>query len=126
MKRKLSILLVLTLVMSMLAACTGTKSQSSTEPKKLVVAARGGSHVDVLNSVKADFETKNNVKIEILGLEAADLQQKVSLDSKNKKGAYDLAMADDPWMPELTEANIFANLSKLKYKEDSDFVKASL
>ncbi|MDF2656075.1 MAG: transporter substrate-binding protein, partial [Bacillota bacterium] len=89
-------------------------------------AARGGSHVDVLEAVKADFEAENNCTIEILGLEATDLKQKVSLDSQNAKGAYDLAMADDPWMPEWCEAGIFANLTELGYEADSDFVKASL
>ena len=127
MKRKLSILLVLCLVVSMLAACGGDKQEGTDgEPAKLVVAARGGSHVDVLEAVKADFEAENNCTIEILGLEATDLKRKVSLDSKNGTGAYDLAMADDPWMPELCQAGIFANLTELGYKEDSDFVKASL
>lgn len=128
MKRKLSILLILCLVVTMFAACGGGEEEAGAgaEPAKLVVAARGGSHVDVLNAVKADFEAENNCTIEILGLEATDLKQKVSLDSQNEKGAYDLAMADDPWMPEFCEAGIFANLSELGYEEDADFVKASL
>lgn len=129
MKRKLSILLILCLVVSMFAACGGSggeESNGSTEPAKLVVAARGGSHVDVLNAVKADFEAENNCTIEVLGLEAADLKQKVSLDSTNAVGAYDLAMADDPWMPEFCEAGLYANLTELGYEADADFVKASL
>lgn len=127
MKRKLSILLILCLVVTMFAACGGGEKESeSTEPAKLVVAARGGSHVDVLEAVKADFEAANNCTIEILGLEATDLKQKVSLDSQNEVGAYDLAMADDPWMPEYCEAGLFANLTELGYEEDADFVKASL
>lgn len=128
MKRKLSILLVLCLLVTMLAACGGGEKEADTsgEPVKLVVAARGGSHVDVLEAVKGDFEAENNCTIEVLGLEATDLKQKISLDSQNKTGAYDLAMADDPWMPELCEAGIFANLTEMGYKEDSDFVKASL
>lgn len=129
MKRKLSILLILCLVMTMFAACGsggGEEEGESTEPAKLVVAARGGSHVDVLNAVKTDFEAANNCTIEILGLEAADLKQKVSLDSQNAVGAYDLAMADDPWMPEFCEAGLYANLTELGYEEDADFVKASL
>lgn len=127
MKRKLSLILILCLVVSMLAACGGgEKEQEAEGPAKLVIAARGGSHVDVLEAVKADFEAENNCTIEILGLEATDLKQKVSLDSQNAKGAYDLAMADDPWMPEWCEAGIFANLTELGYEADSDFVKASL
>lgn len=127
MKRKLSMVLILCLIVSMFTACgAGEKEKESSEPAKLVVAARGGSHVDVLQAVKADFEAENNCTIEILGLEATDLKQKISLDSQNKTGAYDLAMADDPWMPEFCEAGILANLTEMGYKEDPDFVKASL
>lgn len=128
MKRKLSILLILCLVVTLFAACGGSGEEegAGTEPAKLVVAARGGSHVDVLEAVKADFEAENNCTVEILGLEATDLKQKVSLDSQNKVGAYDLAMADDPWMPEFCEAGLFANLTELGYAADSDFVKASM
>lgn len=142
MKRHLSILLVLTLVITVLAGCAsgtttaapttaaGQTTQAATtaggEPVKLVIAARGGSHVDAINSVKAKFEQENNAVIEILGLEAADLKQKVSLDSKNKSGSYDLAMADDPWMPEWYDAGIFLNLTQAGYKEDSDFIKNCL
>ncbi|MDD4295691.1 MAG: extracellular solute-binding protein [Ruminiclostridium sp.] len=129
MKRKLALLMALCMIATLITACAGDgkpAGQTGGAPVKLVIAARGGSHVDAINSVKAAFESENNCTIEVLGLEAADLKQKVSLDSQNKVGAYDLAMADDPWMPELYEANIFANLTKLGYKADTDFVKASL
>ncbi len=128
MKRKLSILMILCLIATMFAACGGGGDEQGAEPgpAKLVVAARGGSHVDVLEAVKADFEAENNCTVEILGLEATDLKQKVSLDSQNKVGAYDLAMADDPWMPEFCEAGLFANLTELGYNADPDFVKASM
>lgn len=127
MKRKLSFLLVLCLMISTFTTCGGTEEvNTNAEPVKLVVAARGGSHVDVLEAVKGEFEAENNCTIEILGLEATDLKQKISLDSQNATGAYDLAMADDPWMPEFCEAGIFANLTELGYKIDSDFLKASL
>jgi multiple sugar transport system substrate-binding protein len=131
MKRKLSILLVLCLLVSLFAACGGGGGEeeqpgTSTEPVKLVIAARGGSHVDVINAVKGDFEAANNCTIEVLGLEATDLKQKVSLDGTNATGAYDLAMIDDPWMPEWCEAGIFANLTEMGYEADPDFVKQSM
>lgn len=128
MKRKLALLLILLLIGSLITACEagGKPAGKSGTPVKLVIAARGGSHVDAINSVKSAFETENNCTIEVLGLEAADLKQKISLDSQNKVGAYDLAMADDPWMPELYEAGLFANLTQLGYKPDSDFVEESL
>lgn len=155
MKRKLSILVILGLIATMLVACANVQTQPVEDdtkiqpaeddaktqpveddaeaspapvgpPTRLVIAARGGSHVEVLEAVKADFEAANNVTIEILGLEAPDLKKKISLDSQNATGAFDLAMADDPWMPEFAEAGIFENLTELGYEPDPDFVEASI
>ncbi len=98
---------------------------SAQEPTTLTIAARGGSHVDAMNAVKAEFEAANNVKIEILGLEAADLKQKIGLDSLNATGELDLFMIDDPWMPEFAENELMANLTELGYVEDEDFLAAS-
>lgn len=129
MKRKLAIILIGCVLISSLVGC-GSKSQTvaggKSESNKLVIAARGGSHVDVINAAKEKFEQENNVEVEVLGLESDDLKQKVSLDVVNKKGAYDIAMVDDPWMPEFSENNILEDLTKMGYKEDSDFVKKSL
>lgn len=144
MKRVLSIIVMLALAVTLFAGCapaattatttapakegetTAATTEKTGEPVKLVIAARGGSHVDAITAVKEKFEKENNAVIEILGLEAADLKQKVSLDAKNKSGSYDLAMADDPWMPEWFDAGIFLNLTKAGYAEDSDFVKNCL
>ena len=120
MRKRIAIVLSLLMAAAVFAGCQA-KSQD-----KLVIAARGGSHVNAMEAVKAEFEKEHNVEIEIIGLEAADLKQKISLDAKNKNGAYDLIMADDPWMPELGEAGIFANLSELGVKEDADFEESSL
>ena len=102
------------------------QKETPKEKVKLTVAARGGSHVEAMELVKGAFEEKYNAEIEILGLEAADLKQKVSLDIKNKEGAYDLIMIDDPWMPEFTQANMLENLKDLGIEEDADFIKQSL
>ncbi|WP_442602426.1 extracellular solute-binding protein [Paenibacillus sp. KN14-4R] len=120
MKKNIVMLLSLMMLVSIFTGC------QSKGPNKLVIAARGGSHVTAMEAVKASFEKENNVKVEIIGLESADLKKKISLDSKNKAGAYDLIMADDPWMPEFSEAGIFANLSKLGIKGDDDFEESSL
>lgn len=101
-----------------------TSSLSGAE--KLTVLARGGSHVNVLKVAIKEFQKEHDVKIKVLGLENADLKQKISLDSKNKEGAYDLVMLDDPWMPEFIEAKLLLNLSKNGYKEDNDFITKSL
>lgn len=130
-RRLLTIILTGCMVIAGIGGCgniskTADTAASNSEPAKLVIAARGGSHVDVINSVKEKFEKENNVSIEVLGLESADLKQKVSLDAANKEGAYDITMVDDPWMPEFCEANILEDLTQMGYKEDEDFVKKSL
>lgn len=119
MKRTISLLLTLILVLALVPGALA-------EPTKLVIAARGGSHVDVINAVKAQFEKDNNCVIEVLGLENPDLKQKIALDSRNKAGAYDIVMLDDPWMPEVTEAGMLMNLTEKGYQDDADFVPASL
>ncbi|MDR3191881.1 MAG: extracellular solute-binding protein [Treponema sp.] len=128
MKRKVFLAVAFLLIVSVLPCFAGarTESKGSGQSQKLVIAARGGLHVDAINSAKARFETENNCTIEILGLEADDLKQKISLDSVNSAGAYDLAMADDPWMPEFTAAGIYQNLTKMGLADDSDFIPASL
>jgi len=125
MKKFIVLLLTLCLAGGMLAGC-GSQTPTSTEPVKLVIAARGGTHVDVINAVKAQFEKDNNCTIEVLGLESDDLKQKVSLDAKNAKGSYDIMMIDDPWMPELASTGVLLDLTKNGYTDDSDFVAASL
>lgn len=144
MKKTLAMLLATAMLAGSLAGCGGgsTASGSSGAPAQssgssassekpaekvtLTIAARGGSHVDVINAVKGAFEAENNCTIEVLGLESADLKQKVSLDAKNKQGAYDLLMIDDPWMPEFCEAGMLYNLTAAGYTDDADFVKQSL
>ncbi len=133
MKRKLAMILTACVLVTSLVGCGAgsnassvSKDASASEKTKLVVAARGGSHVDVINAVKDKFESENNVEVEVLGLESSDLKQKVSLDAVNKEGAYDLTMVDDPWMPEFCETKILEDLTSMGYKEDDDFVKKSL
>ncbi|NJP39642.1 extracellular solute-binding protein [Oscillospiraceae bacterium HV4-5-C5C] len=113
---------------STVAATTETLQMAATEQAAttLTIIARGGSHVDVINAVKDKFEQENNVTIEVLGLESDELKQKISLDAANANGSYDLAMADDPWMPEFAEAGIFRDLTEMGYEADSDFVQQSL
>lgn len=102
------------------------KSGSAEETVTLTIAARGGSHVDVINAVKDKFETEHNVEIEVLGLEADELKQKVALDAMNAEGTYDIVMIDDPVMPEFMENGVLLNLTQEGYADDADFVEASL
>jgi multiple sugar transport system substrate-binding protein len=119
-------ILVLLAVVFMSPCFAASQRDDGGGPVKLVIAARGGLHVTAIESVKAKFEAENNCTIEALGLEADDLKQKASLDSANRQGAYDLVMADDPWMPEFAAAGIYENLTKLGLRDDPDFIPASL
>ena len=108
-----------------LAALVITVGFAPANQETLTIAARGGSHVDAINAVKGEFEAANNVTIEILGLESADLKQKIGLDSLNQTGELDLIMIDDPWMPEFAESGLMANLTEMGYADDEDFAEAS-
>ncbi|MCR4902375.1 MAG: extracellular solute-binding protein [Butyrivibrio sp.] len=104
----------------------GDKEAEEEKAVTLTIAARGGSHTDIINAVKGEFEQENNCTIEVLGLEGADLKQKVALDAANKEGSYDIVMIDDPVMPEFTEAGVLCNLTEMGYVDDADFVENSL
>ena len=108
------------------APVTENKGNVTPSSTKMTIAARGGSHVDVINAVKEKFEKEYQVEIEVLGLEAGDLKQKVALDAVNAEGTYDIVMVDDPVMPEFTESGILMNLTEAGYVDDTDFVDASL
>ncbi len=118
--KKIVVVMIMLLSVILLTSAFAPASQ-----EKLTIAARGGSHVDAMEAVKGEFETANNVKIEILGLESADLKQKIGLDSVNKTGQLDLIMIDDPWMPEFAESGVMANLTEMGYVEDEDFAAPS-
>ncbi len=123
MKTK-SVVTVLTLMLAVVfsAPCSGQNDGTET----LIVAGRGGTHIDGMNAVKAQFEEEYGVKVEILALESADLKQKISLNAGSKTGSYSLIMADDTWMPEFCDADLFTNLEELGVKGDSDFIEAAL
>lgn len=127
LKRVASLGMMFTLTAGALIGCgSSTTADNSDGPVTLTIAARGGSHVDVINSVKEKFEKDNNVKIEVLGLEAADLKQKAALDAVNSEGTYDLVMVDDPVMPEYIDGGVLMDLTKYGYNDDQDFVSTSL
>ena len=110
------------------SGCKGKNESSASSTGKIVltVAARGGTHADVIEAVKGDFEQKNNCTVNVLAFSADDLKQHAALDSINAKGVYDLVMIDDPVMPEFTENGVLQNLTAMGYKDDTDFVEKSL
>ena len=98
---------------------------ASAEKIVLTVAARGGTHTDVIQAMKGEFEQKHNCTVNVLGFGADDLKQRAALDAINRKGVYDLGMIDDPVMPEFTENGVLQNLTAMGYKDDKDFVEKS-
>ncbi len=127
-------LLIVGLLVASLVSCGGTGQKKeegekggagSSDGVTLTIAARGGSHAEVIEAVKGDFEKEHNCTINVLGLKGADLKQKVALDAGNKEGAYDLVMVDDPVMPEFVDGGVLLNLTEMGYKDDEDFVPAS-
>lgn len=128
MKKALSIILVVSMVLS-LTACGG----SSKRPKKeidentviLTLALRSGIYSDVIQSCLYDFEQANNVYCEVLEMEEDELHSGVVDDAPNSRGAYDLCMVDGSWMAEYTAKGVLANLSEFGYELDDDIIPAT-
>ena len=105
--------------------CSGGHSVSSTAQTTVTIAARDGSHTDVINAVKSDFEQENNCIVNVISLSADDIHKTVLEDASNDGGIYDVIMIDDPLMPEYIEKKIIQNLTQLGYSDDEDFVEKS-
>lgn len=127
MKKKLfSILISSLLCISTIACGSSSKNNNTvTSGTTITVAARSGSHCDVLNAVKADFETEYNCTLNIIPLSANDIHDNVIKDLSSDVGQYDIIMIDDPLMPEYIEKNVLCNLTQYGYTDDEDFVEKS-
>ncbi len=120
-------------VFSILLACLVLCSCSFSAPGATVVsnknvitiAARDGSHTDVIEAVKKKFEDENNCTVIVESMSANDIRTKCIEDSANPSGKYDLIMIDDPLMPEYLEKKLILNLTQLGYLDDDDFVEKS-
>ncbi len=124
----LSVLISLCLCLSLVGCTSSNNSQSassSSNGKTITIAARDGSHADVINAVKGKFESEHGCKVEVIPLSADDIHTNVIDDAKNAEGKYDLIMIDDPLMPEYIEKNVLLNLTQLGYSDDEDFVEKS-
>ena len=142
MKKALSLILTLIMLLS-LVACTGgnaptpsggaapvepgkpAETSVSAEPTKMTLILRGGSYAETLKAALPAFEAEHNVKIDVLDLSFDDLHTGIALDAVNATGAYDLCMVDGSWMAEFTENNVLANLSEMGYSFDDDIIPAT-
>ena len=119
-----SFLLILVLFISTVA-CADTSGTSSTTNTTITIAARDGSFCDVINAVKADFETSHSCTLNIIPLSADEIRAKAIENVSNEVGSYDIIMIDDPLMPEYIEKDVLCNLTQLGYTDDEDFVEKS-
>ncbi len=128
MRTKMKRILSMSLISALLVCCfgcSGGQSGKATSHTTLTIAARDGSHADVINAVKGDFEAANNCVVNVIPLSADDIHNNAIDDAKNESGMYDIIMIDDPLMPEYIEKKIIQNLTQLGYSDDEDFVEKS-
>ena len=128
MREKLIKSVSVILISALIITCFGCSSKQSTNNgpvTTITIAARDGSHCDVINAVKEDFEKNNFCKVNVIPLSADDIRKTAIDDSSNEVGAYDVIMIDDPLMPEYIEKKVIQNLTQLGYLDDEDFVEKS-
>lgn len=127
MKKKLFAIILSSFLCISAVACGNTDSARnvSSSGTTVKIAARSGSHCDVINAVKADFETSHNCTIEVIPLSANEIHDNALADIGNSVGKYDIIMIDDPLMPEYIEKKVLSNLTQLGYTDDEDFVEKS-
>ena len=124
MRKQLLSLLFTFILMIGCTAC-GSKAAQVDSGATITIAARDGSHSNVINAVKSTFEQEHNCTINVIPLSANEIHDNAIKDAANQAGSYDIIMIDDPLMPEYIEKNILCNLTKLGYTDDEDFVEKS-
>ncbi len=124
LKKTLSIILLSALMITCFG-CSARKTASNGPVTTITIAARDGSHSDIINAVKGDFEKEYSCLVNVVPLRADDIHKNAIDDSSNATGMYDLIMIDDPLMPEYIEKKIIQNLTQLGYLDDEDFVEKS-
>ncbi|MCY6355909.1 ABC transporter substrate-binding protein [Clostridium sp. ZS2-4] len=124
----MAVSLALSLIILPLSGC-GKKTNDKTQAKdnkvsEISIAVRAGAMADAVEVVAKEYESKKGVKVKVNSMPYSSLKEKVVLDVRNKSGAFDLVMIDDPWMPEFAEGKLLAPLdSYFKEGVDKDFVQ---
>jgi multiple sugar transport system substrate-binding protein len=122
---RIIVLLINFLILCSALGCGQSASTDAPQETTITIAARDGSHSDVINAVKESFEKENNCTINVIPLSSNDIYSSAIEDAKNDVGKYDIIMIDDPLMPEYIEKGILRNLTQLDYVDDEDFVEKS-
>jgi multiple sugar transport system substrate-binding protein len=96
----------------------------SAQAEKLVIAGRDGAYASALKTAVEQYKAKNpGLEIERLELTGGGLLEKVTIAMREKSGAYDVIMLDDPWAVEFMGKRWLADLDKLGGGVSDDFVK---
>ena len=99
-------------------------STAPTQAETLVIAGRDGSYGEALKLAVEMYEARNpGLETERLELPGGGLLEKVTIAMREKAGAYDVIMLDDPWAVEFMANGWLADLDKLGGGVDEDFVK---
>jgi multiple sugar transport system substrate-binding protein len=97
---------------------------ASAQAEKLVIAGRDGAYATAMRIAVADYKAKNSgLEIELLELTGSGLLEKATIAMREKSGAYDVIMMDDPWAVEFMGKGWLADLDKLGGGVPDDFVK---
>ncbi|WP_420347252.1 ABC transporter substrate-binding protein [Pelagibius sp.] len=99
-------------------------STAPTQAETLVIAGRDGSYGEALKLAVEMYEARNpGLETERLELPGGGLLEKVTIAMREKAGAYDVIMLDDPWAVEFMANGWLADLDELGGGVDEDFVK---
>ncbi|MPZ11426.1 MAG: extracellular solute-binding protein [Kiloniellaceae bacterium] len=94
------------------------------QAEKLVIAGRDGDYGQALKLAVEKYKAENpGLEVEQLELTGGGLLEKVTIAMREKAGAYDVIMLDDPWAVEFMAKGWLADLDRLGGGVDEDFVK---
>ena len=94
------------------------------QAETLVIAGRDGVYGEALKLAVEQYKAQNaGLEVERLELTGGGLLEKVTIAMREKSGAYDVIMLDDPWAVEFMANGWLADLDKLGGGVDQDFVE---
>ena len=132
--RKIALLLVVSIIVGLLAACGGNSGNSgnagtaspsaggqegaSSEPKTLTIMAEQSSHADAFKSIIPDFEAKYNVKVNVVELPYDQYQQQLTLKFTSGSVDFDLAYIPIGWVSQYQVAGYLDPIATAQDKLD--------
>lgn len=124
-RKMLALLIITVLAFTTLAGCAGTEKASEEQKVLRVSMALGESEWEVMkNKVFPIFEKENNVKIEAVQIEAADLITKLEAMHKAGKMEIDIITQDNMQLAQLVEKGLVEDLSEYRDMIPENVIKA--